>query len=257
MPRTTDLPKEVIVARYEAGDTVQALARIYGRDFSTMRANLIRWGAKMRRRGPPRTVALNESYFDAVDTPEKAYWLGFILADGSARDSSSRKHGATLRINLAADEGRHLRELRKALGSDAEVKTGHHGESVYVDFHSARLVAALGRLEVVPNKTGRHGTPDIPGELLADMYRGYWDGDGWIGKEMVGVTGSPRFIADLEAWVCRSTGHTPSFRRYTPAVVEVRYGGRRKAAEVAAAMYEDGQPVLDRKCTAYRLLAAR
>lgn len=33
--------------------------------------------------GSPRSYNLKEDYFDVVDTPSKAYLLGFIYADGS------------------------------------------------------------------------------------------------------------------------------------------------------------------------------
>lgn len=36
----------------------------------------------MRAAGNERSYALQEDYFDKIDTQEKAYWLGFIAADG-------------------------------------------------------------------------------------------------------------------------------------------------------------------------------
>ena len=38
--------------------------------------------------GRPRIYNLNESYFDAVDSNNKAYILGFIFADAHVTDKS-------------------------------------------------------------------------------------------------------------------------------------------------------------------------
>ena len=42
-----------------------------------------RWGIKTRSLSDSHKVYyLNENYFEKIDTEEKAYWLGFIYADG-------------------------------------------------------------------------------------------------------------------------------------------------------------------------------
>lgn len=40
-----------------------------------------------------RKYQLNDAYFQTIDTEEKAYWLGFIWADGSIEQTSSRCSG--------------------------------------------------------------------------------------------------------------------------------------------------------------------
>ena len=50
----------------------------------------------------------NHNYFENIDTKEKAYWLGFIYADGNVN-----KAGSTLRINLQGKDHLHLAKFNK------------------------------------------------------------------------------------------------------------------------------------------------
>lgn len=50
----------------------------------------------------------NKEYFKQIDTPEKAYWLGFIAADGNVR-----KDLLKLRIELNIRDYHHLEKFRE------------------------------------------------------------------------------------------------------------------------------------------------
>ena len=58
-------------------------------------------------------VNYNRHIFDTIDTKEKAYWLGFIVADGYLNDS---KH--MLRIKLGDIDKKHLEKFIIFLGGD-------------------------------------------------------------------------------------------------------------------------------------------
>lgn len=46
-------------------------------------------GVNTRRRN---RYTLDEDYFDVIDTPEKAYWLGFLYADGYVVSTVTREY---------------------------------------------------------------------------------------------------------------------------------------------------------------------
>lgn len=46
----------------------------------------------------------NENYFDVIDTSEKAYWLGFLYADGAVSSGSKN----TVELSLKASDVKHL-----------------------------------------------------------------------------------------------------------------------------------------------------
>ena len=39
---------------------------------------------------PPRTHTVNESFFEVIDNPIKAYWLGVLYADGSVYKTTTK-----------------------------------------------------------------------------------------------------------------------------------------------------------------------
>ena len=55
-----------------------------------------------------RKYSINKNYFDAIDTENKAYWLGFISAD-----AGMGKKDYSLRFNLGSVDFHHLEKFNK------------------------------------------------------------------------------------------------------------------------------------------------
>lgn len=128
-----------------------------------------------------RKYQVNESFFDKIDSEEKAYWLGFLAADGC---NESSHH--TITINLNERDTKHLDKFRKALGSEAEifsvVGTGY-GEGTTlarIVINSIHLCEALTKQGVPPRKSNILQPPNISPDLYKHWIRGYLDGDGSI-----------------------------------------------------------------------------
>ena len=128
-----------------------------------------------------RKYKVNESYFDRIDTPDKAYWLGFIYADGH---NSKREDSIT--IGLKESDASHLYKFRESIGSDHNIKiyncTGFnpHNKVAILQIYSKSLSKCLKAKGCVHNKTDRLEFPDIPKSLCSHFVRGYFDGDGCI-----------------------------------------------------------------------------
>ena len=132
------------------------------------------------------TVKTN--YFDTIDTADKAYWLGFITADGYV--TYNPKHRSyTLGIELNADDKFHIEKFTNAIDSDAQITTRlRHNfvdkgyNTVYkmasVRIYSKYMVESLFKYGIIPNKTYILSSIKIPDEYIWDYIRGYFDGDG-------------------------------------------------------------------------------
>ena len=246
------------IARYTAGASVEELAKEANLAASTMRGNLQRWGAEFRRSGPQRTHTLDERYFDVIDTEAKAYWLGFILADGNVN-----KTILACSIGLGLVDTDHLLKLAAAVNSSVPLASDNDGRLSVLTLHSAQLCRDLVRWGVIPAKTGRHGTPPIDPDLLRHLYRGFFDGNGSLfecktaGDWRFELVGPPPFIADFQAWVIARTGLREKKLVERPPVASIRYAGGVCVEQVMDLLYEDATVYLDRKHAKLQDLKAR
>jgi hypothetical protein len=109
-----------ICRRYEAGEDTGQLAAAFGCHPWSIRNALMKNGVPLRSSRECKVrYSCNDAYFDAIDCEEKAYWLGFIGADGClvAKGEQTR----LLQVKLAAKDADHLFRLRDALGSDCPI----------------------------------------------------------------------------------------------------------------------------------------
>src|SRR5690606_32070216 len=121
-----------------------------------------------------------------INTPDKAYWLGFFAADGYIT-SNNLKMG----FLLNRGDKKHLEKLQKALESNyplsvrtfyASILGGDIKQYSNVSLHinSKKLVNDIIYLGFTSNKTKDLKYPKINMALDRHFIRGYLDGDGSI-----------------------------------------------------------------------------
>jgi intein/homing endonuclease len=122
-------------------------------------------------------------YFKEIDSEQKAYYLGFISADGNVS-------GNSLAIQIQMRD-KHILESFvsdiKFTGpiADRSKKNRDGGTTTYATLviTGQQLVNDLAKWGVVPQKTGKlYRIPDIREDLVRHYLRGYYDGDGSIKK---------------------------------------------------------------------------
>lgn len=118
-------------------------------------------------------------YFDNIDTPLKAYFVGFIAGDGAlveSRNSSS----VTLTITIHARDRVILETLRTELQMSRSLyelpKLGH----VRLILSNKHIVAGLAKVGIGPRKslTMENFLLHIPEDLRTAAILGYFDADG-------------------------------------------------------------------------------
>ena len=128
----------------------------------------------------------NEDYFEHIDTEEKAYWLGFISADGWV--SYGEKYGNEFGIELQIQDKNHLKKFNKSINGNLEIKelekkcnlNGKIYKSCVIRIYKKRFIENLSKFGINPEKTFKLKFPDIEKPLIRHFIRGFFDGDGCI-----------------------------------------------------------------------------
>lgn len=133
----------------------------------------------------------NKDYFQKIDTSEKAYWLGFLYADGCIVRfyKGEQLKSMSLEITLSSRDKVHLVKLNEALNSNIPIrdKKAKISEKEYdsnrLTINCTKLCYDLIDKGCIPQKSCivRMPTDDIVSkELKKDFLRGYFDGNGCI-----------------------------------------------------------------------------
>jgi len=140
-----------------------------------------------------RRYNVNHNYFDIIDTEEKAYWLGFLYADGYIRE---RKSGSSLEMKLSIKDKHHLELFRESMGSNHKIVDGFNrvkykggvssSHMSSLAMYSSRLVESIKSQGFHSRKTFTIEQPNINDELIHHFIRGFFDGDGYMNKDFIG-----------------------------------------------------------------------
>jgi hypothetical protein len=252
-PEGTDGKTDLITALYESGHSTRAIGQMLGHSKSTINTVVAGNGGKIR------TVqgCENPDFFDQVDTPAKAYWLGFISADGCIVATPRNPEGNHLAMQLAIRDKSHLTKLKEALGANAGVRTrvntgfGKTLGSALLSVGSRRLTDGLLALGVTPRKSATQVPWDGPAHLMPHYWRGMMDGDGSLARKGDGLftiflCGSEPCVRGFAKWAAQVCGTTA--KPYTRSGCwYVGISGRYKVPRLVSALYKDAPVSLDRK----------
>jgi intein/homing endonuclease len=185
-----------IIEEYKKGKSRYAIESEYGIESHKMKSILEENGVKVRGK---KQKKYDEKVFDIIDTEEKAYWLGFLYADGY--------NGDTLEISLKESDKEHLEKFKRFLRSDIPIAHRTKTKAVRFSMKSKYLQDRLRELGVVRNKSLILTFPKFLSEgLTRHFIRGYFDGDGCIsirssgkqeGQVRVNLLGTEKFLLDL------------------------------------------------------------
>lgn len=136
---------------------------------------------------------INDNYFDKIDNRNKAYWLGFIYADGYiSKHIDGKSNNYEFSMQLQSRDRYILEKLNDDLGGNNLVSDKDECEIVIKGISATRhkmsrlrvfsknIVEGLYKNGIDFNKTKSNIYPIVEDEYFLDFLRGYIDGDGWI-----------------------------------------------------------------------------
>lgn len=257
LPLSVEIQEE-ICNRYLSGERKNVLAK----EFNICTRTVWKITNKRNLTSRRRRYIYDDHFFREIDTEEKAYWLGFIAADGSI----TRKD--RLQICLAIVDFEHLEKFRNSLGSNLPIKKSTV-KSVYseecktarISINSLSIVQGLKRFGIVPRKGLTVPWPNLPNEMLRHYLRGYFDGDGSYSilprKDRInpqftydwGIIGHLAFLVDCQKFIIEECGlrETALIKHPSSGIGYLRYGGRLQVLHLSRLMYGGAKTYLKRK----------
>lgn len=205
---------------------------------------------------------LNKEYFNIIDTEEKAYWLGFIAADGCVYQMS--KTAYRLQINLSLTDIDHLQKFNECIESDYIITTKKvkNSDTCTLKIACKQLTDDLIKYGITPKKSLIIQMPTLKEELYRHFIRGYFDGDGCItynfdytypkmtfsivGGEPMLLSINEKMNQDLSIYACN---HSPALTMSTAK--------KDKVINIYHYLYDDCTIYLNRKKEKFDYLMSR
>jgi predicted XRE-type DNA-binding protein len=197
--------------------------------------------------------SFNEEFFKEIDSEEKAYWLGFIYADGYV--TQDRKLG----IRISNDDYNHLEKFKNSINSNHKINvyncSGGYSKSSN-KLCQLVLTSEINYLNLVkngvePRKSKILKFPDdLKKELIRHFIRGYFDGDGSVytsnTSNGVSFVGTERFLESLKINLPTNSKVNP-YKYKNKDIFELKIGGGNNLKEIYNYFYKDSSVFLDRK----------
>ena len=199
-------------------------------------------------------TGLHVNIFKEIDTEEKAYWLGFLYADGYIRENS---------VELSLKDKEHVEKFKKFTGSRCKICEKHIklNNKEYVAYRlnmrNKEFAHWLYDKGMHQNKSLSITYPScIPNEFNKDFIRGYFDGNGCVCEKnkrnmcFSFCSGSEKFITSLREELIKNEIYCSKIYARTGNNICFNfniYSNFNNASKFYDYIYKDATIYLDRK----------
>ena len=210
-----------------------------------------------------REYNLNVHYFDEINTPNKAYILGLLYADGCNKRSKYQ-----IDLSLQECDKHILEDISKEIETDKPLqfkpykdKNPNHKDQYKLSITNKHVSDVLCEIGMVNAKSLVLEFPEsLNEELYPHFIRGYFDGDGclYLGKNgrnpEVSIVSTIMFIEKVKDILDEKLGISmkiKSQKQYKPVTKIGLITGRNKIALFLNWIYQDADLKLNRKYQKY------
>lgn len=204
--------------------------------------------------------------FQNIDNEEKAYWLGFIAADGCVYQRSNNKSGNFLSINIHQKDKEHLEKFRSFMNSNVKIinyiqNSGFSNNTPMskIVFNSNDLVQDLINKGIVPHKSLILKPPNINEKFFFPFILGYFDGDRCLSLIEKTAQFELPFVGTKEVldWINKLLSISSHLRQRVDTEKNTYYikcGGTLKPYKILKKIYNSVSIHLNRKYNKYKIL---
>lgn len=261
-----------IIELYVNGKSMREVAKAANLSVSTIKNVLDKYKIEkrpMHHKGHSLGTSKNRkhnfdlNYFENIDTEEKAYWLGFLYADGYV------SYSGLISLGLSKQDELHLNKLKKCVKADSvNLIYKKETSSCTLNLCSVKMARDLIKLGCTQKKstTLKFPTEDqVPNHLIHHFMRGYFDGDGCIyiqgNKSNINFSllGTKSFLDNYEKILLDGINRTKPNKRihqkhWNENTECISYGGKKQVISIYNFLYKDATVYLKRKYDKFNTL---
>ena len=194
------IPDEDVIKRYKNGESCQSIADSYNVTFHTI-SNILEKN-NIARNNKYHNLSLDENYFENIDRYDKAYFLGFMLTDGSVSLNEN-----IIRLSLATKDEEILKIFKEKTGNENKIiirEDGRHSERTF-QLRNKKWKNDLAKYSITPQKTATCEMPTLSQNMMSHLIRGMFDGDGWISSasHQIGFCGNEKTVNQLKQYLVK------------------------------------------------------
>lgn len=263
-----------IIQDYQSGKSMRQIEKDYNITRATTSKFLEKQGIKTTKGNHHRIYHHNEDYFENIDNEHKAYWLGFIFADGHITNHDKRYGQDQFGISQNEEDIDMLYRFKEDIQATNPIHK--YNSNTHPDGK------ALCRIQLVSQKTVNdlidkgcykqkslilQPPKNVPDKLIPHFIRGYFDGDGSIIKsknDKYKITDGYKYdidftttkeIADWLAYYFDMGNVIKEPRR--EKTYYYRLGGHKQIIEFYHILYDDATIYMERKYNRFQELLSK
>lgn len=200
---------------------------------------------------------LHVDIFKDIDTANKAYWLGFLFADGYIRENS---------VELALKDKEHIEKFKTFINSRCKISERHiYLKTTQKEYIAYRLNLRNKEFASYLYKTGLHQAKSldiiypecVPETLTYDFVRGYFDGNGCISflgnnplKPVITINSTYEFLSTI----INKMGLPNNKIRQVSKIYEYRVAKFTAIIDFLNKIYSNAETYLERKYDKYQMI---
>lgn len=250
MPFPTPVSTPQIIELHNNGLNCEQISKKTGLSWNAVYKRL--WKLGIQPNSKCRST-FDVAYFDAIDDQRKAYWLGFILADGCVLNREyAYQNVAALRVGLASKDKSHLEQFLRDIGASNAISSCSDG-SARVSLNSQYMISKLSQWGCVPRKTKiLSRLPKIPSPFMHHCIRGYFDGDGSVSRQgsrcRFNILGNRSFLLDIRKVLAqKGVELKPPIKTASAGLFSIGSNGNQKCKQFYEIVYSGAERFLARK----------
>lgn len=247
---------------YLKGNSICHISKVLGVSRSRFSQYLKSEGVEIKQL--PHKIKFDNTVFEKIDSEDKAYWLGFLYADGSIGENRSQ-----IELQLSEKDKAHVYKFRDFIKSTHKIslKNNKLGSSYRIIVEDVNMHRDLIKLGCTPRKSLTLKFPteeQVPKHLLPHFIRGYFDGDGGFSDTdktlCVNILGTKEFLEGLkkEVFILNNKKIYPmSYKDNNKNTYRIQFGSRKDIKIFLDYIYKNSNINLDRKYEKYKNFVCR